>query len=232
MVLFLDFDGTLAPIRERPEDVWLDSSVRRALRRLVRKSLLTVYVISGRRQADVRRRVGVRGLRYLGVHGAEGFTISADGKRQLARLRELKCPLAAKMSLLSGWWVEDKRRSVAMHYRQAEPQVARRGKKMLAALLQPEARDLRILKGKKVWEVLPRAVGGKGQAVCLAVARFAAKPLVVYLGDDTTDEEAFAVLPRGLTIRVGNKPHTRARFYLRNPDEVREFLLSMEGELA
>jgi trehalose-phosphatase len=54
--------------------------------------------------------------------------------------------------------------------------------------------------------------------------------LPIYLGDDTTDESAFAELRRGITVRVGGHRRTKARFYLRNPDEVMGFLETVEDE--
>ncbi len=72
IALFLDFDGTLVPIQARPEDVWLDDDTRRTLLRLVRSPRFRVWIVSGRRRADVRARVRVPGIRYLGLHGWEG----------------------------------------------------------------------------------------------------------------------------------------------------------------
>src|ERR1700680_1136270 len=72
IALFLDFDGTLAPLRPRPEDVWLDEATRSTLSQLVRSPRFRVWVISGRRRADIRARIRVPGIRYLGLHGWEG----------------------------------------------------------------------------------------------------------------------------------------------------------------
>ena len=72
IALFLDFDGTLAPLKPRPEDVWLDDATRRTLLRLTRSPRFRVWIVTGRRRADVRARVRVTGIRYLGLHGWEG----------------------------------------------------------------------------------------------------------------------------------------------------------------
>ncbi|MBZ5545202.1 MAG: hypothetical protein LAO07_16240 [Acidobacteriia bacterium] len=69
VALFLDFDGTLVPLRHRPGDVWLNPVVRRAVESLARRRRVTVCLISGRRLADLRRRARIAGARYVGLHG-------------------------------------------------------------------------------------------------------------------------------------------------------------------
>ena len=91
-----------------------------------------------------------------------------------------------------------------------------------------DARDhfrpgLRLLKGKKIWELLPRAIVGKGRATQSLLAAFPADTLPIFIGDDTSDESAFAVLQHGLAIHVGGQTKTNAHFCLRDPGEVREF---------
>src|ERR1700733_14774227 len=77
IALFLDFDGTLAPLRPRPEDVWLDEAARRTLSRLGPRPRFRVWIVTGRRRADARTRIGVPGIRYLGLHGWEGRRAAA-----------------------------------------------------------------------------------------------------------------------------------------------------------
>jgi trehalose 6-phosphate phosphatase len=77
VALFLDFDGTLAPFRVRPDAVSLSDSTRNALRRLVRYPQVRLFILSERRRADVERRVQVAGISYLGMHGWEAPATSA-----------------------------------------------------------------------------------------------------------------------------------------------------------
>src|SRR4051812_31571056 len=72
IALFLDFDGTLSPLRPRPEDVYLSGVTRSVVATLARKSKVRVWVISGRRRGDVRDRSRIGGVHYLGLHGWEG----------------------------------------------------------------------------------------------------------------------------------------------------------------
>src|SRR5215469_14437782 len=71
IALFLDFDGTLAPLAAHPGLVQLPAATRHVLRRLSRRQRLRVWVISGRRQADVCERVAIGGVRCLGLYGSE-----------------------------------------------------------------------------------------------------------------------------------------------------------------
>ncbi len=232
VALFLDFDGTLHPLRRRPEAVVLDGSTRRVLARLSARRRVTLCVISGRRRDDLRKRVGVPGLVYLGLHGWE----RGGGMRASARLRAavkgVRQRLERRLRNLPGIWVEDKTLSVVVHYRAAREAVGRRARSIVRDAVRPDRSELRVLAGKKVWEVLPREVPGKGAAVKAFLARGFDSALPIYIGDDTSDEGAFAALRLGLTIRVGRSRRTQARFTLRNPQEVRIFLKRLESEIA
>ena len=232
IALFLDFDGTLAPIRHRPEQVELAAATRRVLARLTRHPRLTLYVVSGRRVADVRRRVRVSGVRYIGLHGGEGENGRPQESEISRSVRRLRRAVEAKLAGLEGVWVEDKFISFAVHYRSAPGAAVRKARAVACELLVPVQRKFRVMEGKKVWEILPREVEGKGAAVRALVAELRAPVLPIYVGDDTTDESAFEALPRGVTVRVGVPRRTRARYELRNPDEVREFLERLEAEIA
>src|SRR5437868_13110976 len=83
IALFLDFDGTLSPLCPRPEDVRLSGAMRNIVATLARKPRVRVWVISGRRRADVHDRSRIPGMQYLGLHGWEG--------RQEIGIREDSC---------------------------------------------------------------------------------------------------------------------------------------------
>ncbi|MBZ5514243.1 MAG: trehalose-phosphatase, partial [Acidobacteriia bacterium] len=228
VALFLDFDGTLLPLRRRPEDVWLDTGVRRRLARLARRRHVTVCLISGRQLADLRRRARVAGVFYLGLHGWE-----REGKARQATpevLVRLKRSIGTGLAKLPGVWIEDKGFSLAIHYRGVPPAVVRRARLFLGECLKPHRGQCRLLRGKKVWEILPAEVSGKGEAARNVLARLGGSALPVYVGDDTTDEAAFEALRGGITVRVGPARRTKARYRLRNPQEVGRLLERLEDE--
>jgi len=230
IALFLDFDGTLAALEARPEQVSLQGSVRDALAALARNQRARVWIISGRRQADIRTRVGVPGIRYLGLHGWEGRAGGAlyeDTERQLAAV--LTC-LDRRLKAIPGIWIEDKAYALAIHYRAAETNSVARAYAILDDVIAPFVSRFRIQPGKSVWEILPTELEDKGAAVRRELASLASRALPIYVGDDEVDEPAFAALADGLTIRVGRDPETRARYRLSGVAQVRTFLHRLKAE--
>jgi trehalose 6-phosphate phosphatase len=232
VALFLDFDGTLVPFRSRPKDVRLDPGTRRILSRLAGSRRVRIWIISGRRHADVRRRAGIAGARYLGLHGWERGGRRGFPGHARVRIEAARQLLSAGLASFPNIWIEDKGLCLVIHYRRASKSEVQRARPLVRAILKAFDYDLRLMDGNKIWEVLSRHVKGKGEAVRGILAGLSGSPLAFYVGDDTTDEAAFAALPRGVTIRVGKPRATRARFYLRNPEEVRRFLEKLEAELA
>jgi trehalose-phosphatase len=230
LLLLLDFDGTLVGFRRNPKDVRLDSAVRSLLTRLARRDDVSLGFISGRRLADLRRRVNVPGAKYWGLHGWESSRrcrLNPSSRRDILKLREA---LGSAIQQLPEVWLDDKQATLALHYRGASPEAARQARAIARKVLAVLAPHFRVLRGKKIWELLPPEVRGKGALVANLANEAPPGTLTVYIGDDTTDEAAFAALRDGLTIRVGTTRGTRARFRLRNPEDVREFLERVDAE--
>jgi trehalose-phosphatase len=232
IVLFLDFDGTLAPLRTRPQDVMpLSPPLRLLLDRLCRLRLIHVHVISGRTLADLRRLVPVAGVHLLGLHGYEG-RLSGRMPRERRLLARVKDMLERNLPMTKRIWIEDKKLGLAIHYREASAAAVQRARPVIQEACERFSPQIHLLEGKKVWELLPAAIKGKGPAVRALTVHQQRPVLPVFLGDDTTDEMAFTALPNGLTIRVGERKRTKARFYIRNTGEVKQFLERLEGEIC
>lgn len=231
-LLLLDFDGTLVRLRRHPDDVRFSDRGRTILQRLVVHENLTVAVVSGRELAKIETLVGVEGIRYVGLHGAERAgetTVPSIAARQMveAALKAAQTGLAA----LRGIEIEDKHLSFAVHYRGARQPATEAASRVVGDIVATSNDKLRILCGKKVWEVLPREFPGKGVAVLELFALLPEKKIAIYFGDDETDEEAFAVLPGQITVSVGSGVNSRAAFYVQSPSEVLQFLSRLEKEL-
>ncbi|MGC2330257.1 MAG: trehalose-phosphatase [Candidatus Acidiferrales bacterium] len=232
LAVFLDFDGTLVKIQRSPRVVRSSARVNRVLERIERNPNLFVAIVSGRRASDLRRLLPVPGLRYFGLHGGErdGRPIKLSKASRVA-LTRAKHEVEAQLGKLRGIWVEDKECSFCVHYRNANEATARIAARMLNQVSAPWRRSLRVLGGKKIWEVLPPEVPGKFAAVQGALAKMAAGTAAVYIGDDETDEGVFGVLENQITVRVGSPNGTRARYFLPAPSDVLRFLSRLEREL-
>ncbi len=239
--VFLDYDGTLTPIVERPELAAMPEETRNIVNSLA--SRIPVAVISGRDLQDVRSLVGIEGLFYAGSHGFEidgpgGWHLELEEVREcLPKLDEAERKLREELADITGSQVERKRFSVAVHYRRAAPEdagsVERTARKVLAG-----TPGLKLTSGKKVFELQPAFDWHKGKALRWlldALDLAPSKVMPVFLGDDITDENAFAAVePDGVGIIVRDEPReTAARYALESPDEVREFLqLVLDQERA
>jgi len=239
--LFLDYDGTLAPIAARPELAVLDESVRAAVRRLA--TLCTVAFVSGRDLDDLAAMVGLDGLIYAGSHG---FDMRGPGLRTqigleyLADLEMADGDLRAQIADLGepgqGVLVERKRFAIAIHTRQASPAIKPVVADTVRALAAGQPR-LRVTGGKELLELRPNLPWDKGRAVLAlldALGLDETGTLPFYLGDDETDEDAFRALAgRGVGIRVMERPEpTAATWSLRDPAEAGAFLDRLADWLA
>src|SRR5690606_31191938 len=230
--LFLDYDGTLTPIVERPDLATLGDDRRDTLRRVA--AAWPTTIISGRDREDVARRVGLDGIHYAGSHGFDIAGPEEDGVR-LEVARDVAPAIAAAADELRrrtegipGVIVEHKKYAASVHYRMVDearvPEVERIVDDVLA-----DRPELRKGAGKKVFELRPAMEWDKGRAVLwLLEALGLDKPDVVplYIGDDVTDEDAFrALADRGIGIRVAVIPRpTAARYGLQDVHEVRALL--------
>jgi trehalose 6-phosphate phosphatase len=237
LAVFLDYDGTLTPIVNHPEDAWLSESMRQTLRSLAGR--LPVAILTGRDLDDIRGRVLVDGIVYAGSHGFDiagaGGVRRELGSEYLPVLGAAETELREALDDISGAQLERKHFSVAAHYRNAGESDA---SKVAAAVDAVAAKhpDLRKINGKKVYELLPDIDWHKGKAVIwlletLELERGKAFP--IFIGDDRTDEDAFRALERrGIGILVGDEAQaTAATYRLKNPDEVECFLQKITDRL-
>ena len=228
--LFLDFDGTLVELAERPEQVRLDPAVLATLGRLQQCLGGRLALVSGRPIVQLDAMLAPLRLPLAGVHGLERR--SADGSLHrhtppdLGSVRDAAAQLAGQHP---GLWVEEKFGALAVHYRQA-PAL---GPLVDAAMAEAVQRcpGTTLLKGKMVAEIKPAGVD-KGSAVCafLGEAPFAGHS-AVFAGDDVTDEAGFAMVQAlgGAGIKVGPGP-TAARYRITSPADLHRMLAALLDE--
>ncbi|MFO8052431.1 MAG: trehalose-phosphatase [Candidatus Omnitrophota bacterium] len=231
VIFFLDYDGTLTPIVERPDMAKISESMRETVKKLAQK--YPVSIVSGRMREDVQKLVGIEGLFYAGSHGFDikgpNFQVVAPkAKEVISLVSEIIKKLHEEVDEIDGAIIEEKKFSVAVHYRlvKDESQI-NKIKGLIDSIIAANKKDLKLLSGKKVFELLPNMEWDKGKAI-----RWIAESMkvdwkttsVVYIGDDTTDEYAFsAIRTRGTGILVSDQDkYSLAHFKLNSPEQVRE----------
>lgn len=233
MIFFLDYDGTLTPIVDSPELAILSAEMKQTIQRLAK--IHTVAIVSGRMREDIQRLVDIQGLFYAGSHG---FDIKGPGSFSMIHPVAAKAiPLITKISIhlkdtfqnTKGALVEEKKFSVAAHYRKVANQKDLQFIEQTINSIVQQNKELRLLKGKKVFEILPNIDWDKGKAVqwiMNAIEQPWHQSSVYYIGDDITDEFAFrTITTRGTTFLVSQDPpeHTAADFQFKSPKEVQRF---------
>lgn len=232
-ILFLDYDGTLVPFRDRPEDSILGKTVRSIIQKLTLPSQNHVYIISGRDKDFLAQQFSGIPAGLIAEHGflvreAGGdwrYTVSVNNNWKEA----INGIFDAFKPLFPGTFVEEKESSLVYHYRTAAEDEGDRIRSMIRTeflTLQQRFPDLELLDGEKVIEIKPRNFS-KGYAAS-TIIRGGTYDFILAAGDDITDESLFAELGRNsFTIKIGLNS-TCARYHL--PDQA-QFICFLE-ELA
>ena len=241
--VFLDYDGVLTPIVDRPEDALISESMRDTVRALAKRC--PVCVVSGRDRLVVQELMGVDDLVVAGSHGfdiwspTEG-TIQHDAAGSFGDVVvEATERLGAEVGSIPGVVIEPKKASVAVHYRLVDPEQHDRVATAVESMLAEQPDRLKVTPGKMVYELQPKIDWNKGKAVLYLLTALGLDGddvVPLYLGDDVTDEDAFRALAggRGIGIIVGHagdpevaKRATAAEFAVASPVEVEQLLSTL-----
>lgn len=239
LAVFLDYDGTLTPIVDRPDDALISPSMRAVVRELAGRC--TLCVVSGRDRAVVQQLMGVVDLIVAGSHGFDiwspnGGELERDeGARFTELIARVTETLHNRTQDIAGALVEPKKSSVAVHYRLVAEKDRPQVKAIVDDVLTSEQGALKVTPGKMVYELQPQIDWDKGKAVLYlleALELDTADVVPLYVGDDMTDEHAFRALQgRGIGIVVADPAEpetvgrsTSAEYALRDTHEVEMFL--------
>lgn len=207
LAYFLDVDGTLIAIADRPDAVDVDQALLDLIARLHETSGGAVALISGRAIADLERLLAPLRVPMAGQHGLE----RRDGAGQMWAYaaphgvkEAIKAALAPVLARHPGLLLEEKGSTLALHYRSA-PQLASYAHRLMGRLAREADAGLEVQRGKRVAEIKPAGYD-KGTAVMafLSTAPFKGRQ-PVFIGDDANDEHGFAEVNRlgGISIKVG-----------------------------
>ncbi|WP_263118130.1 trehalose-phosphatase [Cellulomonas sp. RIT-PI-Y] len=239
LLIALDFDGTLAPLQDDPEQSRMSDDAAQALAALAaRPEQVRVALVSGRALGDLHRLAHPPvGAVLIGSHGAERAQVAPHGldrqdirldEGQADRLSELGSRMQAVARGRDGVWVETKPAAVVVHTRLAEERVR--------AEAEPEALAIghelgsAVLHGKNVVEVSV-LTADKGSAVTALRDELGARA-VLYAGDDVTDEHAFEVLTADdLGVKVGDGD-TVAAYRVADTEAMSDVLVALAERVA
>jgi len=239
--VFLDYDGTLTPIVATPDLAVLSKEMCEIVRKL--SSHYKVSVVSGRATGDVKSKVQIDGIFYAGSHGFE--IVDPEGKVEIneeARairplIDEVHKKLSDRLQGIKGALVENVKYTISSHYRLVSDEDFPKVQEAVEDILK-EYPDLRKTHGKKVFEIRPRIDWHKGKAVqwILNVLDYhSGDHEAVYIGDDVTDEDAFAALEgKGFGILVAHESRvSKATYRVNDTQDVKkvlEFLVQIKED--
>lgn len=231
LLLAFDLDGTLAPIASRPDDAAVPDDVQHLLAVLAVRA--PVAIVTGRAVRDARRMLWFAPRYVVGNHGAEGVPGDESAAAGYAALCRRWCSEVEASDIrerLPGTLVEDKTYSLALHYRLTRhPEEARQALLALAHTLAPAPR---VVEGKRVLNLVPPAARHKGEALRALIGHAGAQR-ALYIGDDVTDEDVFALrLPGVRTVRVEPVGKSTADLCLKRQQDVATLLRELSRMLA
>ncbi len=224
--LFLDYDGTVTPIVNTPDAAVLSQEMRSLILKL--KKMIPIAIVSGRSLEDIKRKVDIDNIVYAGNHGAE---IWGENKLVVGQhlgdnkniLRKIISELKEVLSSVDGVVLEDKGITASIHYRLVNDSELGKLFDVFWSVADKYKDLFKITSGKKVFEVRPHGIWNKGDAVKWICKNFGEKRIPVYVGDDTTDEDAFRMIKgKGVGISIGMS--SEADYYLENQGEVKRLL--------
>ncbi len=236
-LLLFDFDGTLVEFAPVPGAVELPRARRRWLEAIAARPDAVLGFLSGRPIDDLRSRVDVGRACYAGLHGLEMAWPGEEVLRHPAveEFAPIAHALASRLARRLRWpgvWIEDKGASVAVHWREADPERGAAARQVLHEAVKGDYPGrLRLLDGDRVCEAVPDVPWHKGRALESMRDRLAreagAPPWILFAGDDWTDEHAFeAIGDAGVSVCVGDRP-SHATFRLPDPAAVEAVLAGL-----
>lgn len=240
--LFLDFDGTIAPIAPSPDKVKIPAETLGILEKMCEYKHVFVAIITGRSFSDIKKLIPIKGIFFAANHGLEISGMKRGefipNVSQLVRtVKKISDDLNKVLLTVPGAWVENKSLTASVHYRTVPSSHITELNRLVGEITvrSIERGTIKLTRGKKVIEIWPNIAWHKGKAVRWMQKNIAKKRASnVYIGDDETDEDAFKVLNPALTVKVAQdvKVKTEAVYYVNNTTEVRFFLQWLLEKLA
>ena len=237
--LFLDYDGTLVPFKDKPTEVVTPEKIKKIIGQLIKNPKILIIIVTGRTLHDIQKLLNVKKLSFIALHGlhiktSNGLQFSWKPANQARSLiKKIKKDMEKELHEKEGAFLEDKELTIVLHYRLLPANriqiVQEKFEKIVCT--HDKNQVLEIINGTKIIEARPKG-WNKGTAIEMFLKKYTNKKniLSIYIGDDVTDEDAFQFIgKKGISIYVTNqsKRKTAAQYYVKNPDEVFIFLQSL-----
>ena len=235
-LLFLDYDGTLVPFNNDPQQAKPDKQLRDILKGLSELENTHVVVISGRDRMTLEKWLGDLNVEFVGEHGVwmrmkgeEWKTIEAldaSWKQEIGPILEMYADKTPRS------FIEEKDYSLVWHYRKVETGLGElRAREIISHLKYLSVNmNLQVLEGNKVVEIKNLEVN-KGKASARWVEAHKDTDFIMAIGDDWTDEDTFKAMPdHAYTIKVGDL-RSGAKYSVRDHEAVRSLLEGMQEAL-
>lgn len=229
-IYFFDFDGTLTEIEPIPSEVQLSIGNKESLIKLSTKH--PISIISGRTIEDLKNKVGIDGIEYIGNHGLE-FT-GVELNIPFSTLERCYLELIEKLSHYQGLLIENKKYSLSIHFRNVQEHSLNKLKSDARKLLYSYP-SLTVSEGKMVLNVYPRFNWNKGKAIDLILSKHNRDTVIaLFFGDDENDESAFKSINKanGISVYIGDSnSSSNATFYLNSVNCLSEVLKRFAKDL-
>jgi len=225
-----DYDGTLSKISTKIEDANLPNSTYRLLSILSQQA--QVAIVSGRSISDLKKRVRLPNVYLIGNHGLEGVVKGKTNQASAKKICVNWLESLRTQNFDDNIFVEDKKYSISIHFRESKNRTL--SIKKIEAAIRELSPSPRLIGGKSVYNLIPKDSPNKGTAI-LELKKIKRIKNVFYIGDDETDEDVFRLPNRSfVTIRVGQKNTSKAKYYLKGQSEINKllkFLIVLDGNL-
>lgn len=247
IILLSDYDGTLTPIREHPDLAVLSETIRELLLKFSFHQMFRLGIVTGRSLKQIKNLVNIPEMLYVANYGVELegpniYHISPEAQNARHVLRNIYFQLLKTLKHIEGVYIEDKDLSISLHYRLVKTvNNLKYVHKIFHTITEPflEKEMIHISTGKMVYEIRSHVNWNKARRIAWLLdhyfpPEFNKDTLIVYLGDDTADEEVFTFLSgKGLTVFVG-KPSdaSAADYFLHSSGEVTTFLKHLHEQKA
>ena len=234
-LMLLDYDGTLVGFTDQPQNASPDKALYELLDKLQANDKLDIGIVSGRSKDDLEKWFGKKDYHLISDHGVW----MKKGKEDWQMMEQLDTDwiseiypvLETFVDRTPGTFIEQKNYSLAWHYRNADPEMAKQRVIELNTVLTSfiSNTDLSVIEGNKVLQIKSNKVN-KGRAGNHLLGQMG-YDVVFAIGDDWTDEFMFEELPKdSFTIKVGIRK-TKARYFIKDQQKVRQLLRRFANEL-